>query len=365
MDNLTIQSNIADSYTPFSGRSARQSGSGRLRDGSLIDWMLTRTRRIDGKRSERKREGSGWKQAKSKKGGNRPHNSSAPFGATSHSQPSGASDLISADRDEDDHFHARNHPKMSWKEREKARRARAKKQGLYTFASKGQTHIEGGRKETVFITVDLQDEGFHYALAPQQDRTQSQNWATLFKPIPESSLAARSKGKTSSGDADQQASMVPQVKPKKKRQERIIPGDLGIPLLHSGKSFGISTSIRKGWLHELLGSVTSTQEPVFPPSTNSCGFELGPTMGADKLISILQDICGTLFEFVTDLPELDSDGVNKGAFIMRVVPLLISWFMRTEDEGVSASLREAGEREIACLVTKNQKLKLDIVDMTI
>ena len=285
------------------------------------------------------------------------------------SKPSGATDRISTDRDEvtdneDNRVLQKDHRQMSWKEREKARRARAKKQGLYTFISKDQTHIERGRRETAFITVDLQDEGFHYALAPYQDRTQTHNWATIFKPVPERP-PARSMVKTSNTQIDQQDSTVPQVKFKKKKQERVIPGDLGIPLLHSGKSFGLSTSIRKGWLHELLRLITSAQEPVLPPSINSCGFELGPTMGADKLVSILQDICSTLFEFVTDLPDVDAETTIRGTVIMRVVPLLISWFSKTEDEGTYTSLREAGEREIARLVDKIQKITLPVVDMSI
>lgn len=395
MDDLSIQAHIADSYTPFSGRSVVHSGSGRLRDVSLIDWMLTRTRTIGGKRGERKKEGSGRKQAKDRsskykfdvtrrgvkherqtllsfdghdksKGRYRPKDTLAPYEATSHSGPSEASNKISVDRDDDDYVLENDHRKMSWKEREKVRKARAKKQGLYTFASKdqGQTHIEGGRRKTAFITVDLQDEGFHYALAPQQDRAQTQNWAMMFKPVPELP-PAQSRDKINHGDAVQHESTVPHVKPKKKKQERIIPGDLGIPLLHSGKSFGPSTSIRKGWLYELMGLITSAQEPILPPSTNSCGFELEPTMGANKLASILPDICGTLFEFVTDLPEVDSEATIKGAVIMRVVLLLISWFRKTEGEDVFASLREAGEREIARLIGKIQKLTLPFVDIPI
>ena len=396
MDDLSIQAHIADSYTPFSGRSAAQSGSGRLRDVSLIDWMLTRTRAIGGKRREGRKEDSGRKRAKDRsskykfdvtrggvkherqtllsfdrhdksKGRHRPKDTSVPHEATSHSRPTEASNHFSADRDNgDDHALEKDHRKMSWKEREKARKARAKKQGLYTFTSKdqGQTHIEGGRRETAFITIDLQDEGFHYALAPQQDRAQTQDWAMMFKPVPELP-PAQSKSKTNHGDAVQHETAVSHAKPKKKKQERIIPGDLGIPLLHSGKSFGPSTSIRKGWLYELIGVITSAQEPILPPSTNSCGFELEPTMGASKLTSILQDICGTLFEFVTDLPDADNEATIKGGVIMRVVLLLISWFRKTESEDVFASLREAGEREIALLVGKIQKLTLPFLDMTI
>ena len=395
MDDLSIQAHIADSCTPFSGRSATQSGSGRLRDVSLIDWMLTRTRTIGGKRRERKKEGSGRKRAKDSsskykfdvrsglkherqtllsfdrhgksKNRNRHKDTSAPHEGTSHSKPSEASNQVSADRDNgDDYVLERDRPKKSWKEREKARKVRAKKQGLYTFASKDQGHsyIEGGRRETAFITVDLQDEGFHYALAPQQDRAQTQNWAMMFKSVPEPP-PAQSRDKTNHGDAVQHESTVPHAKPKKKKQERIIPGDLGIPLLHSGKSFGLSASIRKGWLYELIGLITSAQEPVLPPSTNSCGFELEPTMGANKLASILQDICDTLFEFVTDLPDVDSEATIKGAVIMRVVSLLISWFRKTESEDVFASLREVGEREIARLVGKIQKLTLPFVDIPI
>ena len=395
MDDFTIQAHIADSHAPFSGPSS----SGRLRDGSLIDWMLTRTRTIGGKRTEGKKEGSKGKRIKgksskykfdistrglkhghehqtlllfdshekSKKGTHRPKDRLTSLESTSDSRPSGAFDRHFAVKDqeignEDDHVLEGDDRKVSWKEKEKARKARAKRQGLYTFTSKGQTHIERGRRQTAFITVDLQDEGFHYALAPQQDRTQTQNWATMFKPIPDHEPPpARSRDTISNGDTDHHE--LPQIKPKKKKQERIIPGDLGIPLLHSGKSFGLSTSIRKGWLHELMGLITSAQEPVLPLSTNSYGFELGPTMGADKLVPMLPDICSTLFEFVTDLPDVDSEITIKGAVIMRVVPLLISWFRKTEDEGAFTSLREAGEREIARLVGKIQKLTLPFVDM--
>ena len=399
MDDLSIQAHIADNYTPLSGRSAVQSGSGRLRDVSLIDWMLTRTRTIGGKRKERKKDGSRQNQAKDgsskykfdvvrrgvkhehqtllsfdrhgkSKGGYRPKETLVPHETASHSRPSEASsNQISADRDDEDSYVLeKDHRKMSWKEKEKARKTRAKKQGLYTFTSKnqGQTYVEGGRRETAFITIDLQDEGFHYALAPQQDRAQTQNWAMMFQPVPEPP-PAQSRDKTNHGDAFQHdsESTVPRVKSKKKKQERIIPGDLGIPLLHSGKSFGPSTSIRKGWLYELIGLITSTQEPVLPPSTNSCGFELEPTMGANKLASILQDICGALFEFVTDLPDADSEATIKGGVIMRVVPQLISWFKKTESEDAFASLREVGEREIAILVDKIQKIKLPFVDTPI
>ena len=248
-----------------------------------------------------------------------------PHEATSHFRPSEASNQISADRDNGDGYVLeKDHPKLSWKEREKARKARAKRQGLYIFAFKdqGQTHIEGRCRETAFITVDLQDEGFHYALAPQQDRAQTQNWAMMFKPVSELP-PAQSKDKTNHGEAAQHHELtIPHVDPKKKKQEHIILGDLGIPLLHSGKSFGPSTSIRKGWLYELIGLITSAQEPVLPPSTNLCGFELKPTMCANKLASILQDICGTLFEFVTDLPDVDSKATVKGVVIMLVIPCL-------------------------------------------
>lgn len=104
-------------------------------------------------------------------------------------------------------------------------------------------------------------------------------------PIRELPLA-QSRDKTGI-DAVQHESTVTHVKLKKKEQERIIPGDLGILPRLLGRSLGLSTSIRKGWLHELM--ITSAQEPDLPPSTNSCGFKFGPTMVTDKLVSILRD----------------------------------------------------------------------------
>ena len=50
---------------------------------------------------------------------------------------------------------------------------------------------------------------------------------------------------------------------------------------------------------------------------------------------------------------------------MRPVPLLISWFRKTEGEDVFTSLREVGEERFALLVGKIQKLTLPFVDIPI
>jgi hypothetical protein len=129
--------------------------------------------------------------------------------------------------DGDDHVLDRDHRKMSWRERERARKARAKKQGLYTFTSKdqGQTHIEGGRRETAFITVDLQGEDFHCALALQQD-------AKLGNDLLKQYLSFRRLNRGIKLTMETRVDSTPCHKPKKQKQERIIPGDLWIPLLH-------------------------------------------------------------------------------------------------------------------------------------
>lgn len=74
---ILVQAHVADSYTPFSGRSAAQSGSGRLRDVCLVDWTPSRTRTIGGKWRELKKGDSGCGHDKSK-GRYRPKDSLAP-----------------------------------------------------------------------------------------------------------------------------------------------------------------------------------------------------------------------------------------------------------------------------------------------
>ena len=118
----------------------------------------------------------GDRKAQERKRRSRSVSRSAPAGPSCSNQFSDqehqVADVVEVDRD---HRH-----KRSWKEREKARRARAKTQGVWIFTHEGQGVSTGRRRHTAFVTIDLEDEGFHRALAPISDSPVT-GWSRKFR----------------------------------------------------------------------------------------------------------------------------------------------------------------------------------------
>ena len=235
---------------------------------------------------------------------------------------------------------------LSGKERGRQRKARAKRNGIYNFTSGENSRITNGRRaDAAFFTVDLEDEGFHHALAPMSVSR------PRFEPAPPKKRKDYEKppstSKQKAHDA-QSTSAHPQTLHTRENNIKHITCDLNIKRLHSGRSFGQSTYIRKGWLHELVNIESATAENnTEPPSTILCRFELGPTMGIEKLCLALPRLLDALFESATDILDGDSDILSeewKPGF--RVVSLIISWYLRNSGDSEKTTLCETINKEV-------------------
>ncbi|KAG1734801.1 Mus7/MMS22 family-domain-containing protein [Suillus lakei] len=165
-----------------------------MREKSLIDWMLTRTRTVGGGRkkktkSSRKSRGSGVKSrdlGESRGGRSRPKLNIVTGGARMGNQTLLSFPTVASDHDHRPHHSHRNkvrtEPTIPAEHeakalRKKRRRKRKQAQGeLYSFHQSG-THI--ARRG---LRIDLGDEGFHQALDPtwrkEMDRWQKQPGST-------------------------------------------------------------------------------------------------------------------------------------------------------------------------------------------
>lgn len=185
-----------------------------MREKSLIDWMLTRTRTVGGGRkrrdkSSRRSRGSGVKSrgmGESKGGNSRPKLNIVTGGARMGNQTLLSFPTVSSDHeDRPHHSHhnkvnkrtestipAEHKSKALRKERRKKKRKQAKGE-LYSFHQSG-THI--ARRG---LRIDLGDEGFHQALDPtwrkEMDRWQKQ---PSSMPQPASAISSRVRRDTQS-----------------------------------------------------------------------------------------------------------------------------------------------------------------------
>ena len=380
-ENIIYNEDIDEHFT--GNRKATTKGAvNRLKDPSLIDWMLARSRTIGGTRADRQSKSSksrkksskykfdimtngarrhgherqtllsfdGDRKTKKRKRRSRSVSRSTPAGPSHPNQFSDqehqVADVVEVDRD---HRH-----KRSWKEREKARRARAKTQGVWVFTHEGQGVSTGRRRHTAFATIDLEDEGFHRALAPISDNPVT-GWSRKFQqPKPRLQVALPN------GLEEIPSGGVPKAK---KRRPTDVASDLNIAPFHSGKRFGAQTYIGKGWLQELLDVASGTHIPMHPPSINAIGFKLEADMGIQALREMLPNIFDCYFDFATALPDLEGEGLRPTwILVAHIVAQLVSHYMTQVDEPHSTSFRKFTEEQLLRLVDKIENLSLKFIE---
>ena len=190
----------------------------------------------------------------------------------------------------------------------KARRARAKANGVYTFPSGDTRAVTGGRKFAM-VPVNLEDEDFHMALAPS-----SQNRAVPLQ-------LAHTECNTHKSLSFRHPSKLNHV------ADPDIYCDFALP---SGLSFGSNTFTGRNWLHELVGAISSPANVTAPVIFTFRGTELGPSTGVEKLWDSLKDLINHLFDLACDLPEFDLEPADKNLGIeAHHLCKLLSWFLVT------------------------------------
>lgn len=242
--------------------------------------------------------------------------------------------------------------KMSYKEREKLRKSRARKQGVYVFDGGATRIVTGRRRETAHITLDFEDEEFHRVVQPDWDAS-----FPLDKPAARP-LAANCRAKNLGNDN--------QALPKVKFAQRNLRADMGIRFLHSGIAFWPRTFIRVGYLHELVSVITFSMEPPLPPKTMLCGFEFGPATNIREFCSFLPNICSAMLEFETSLPDEDSKMREKEwQIVKRNICQLASWLLSFATPDDRRPLCKVAEEQVKALVSALDEMPLDGVSANI
>lgn len=354
---------------------------GRVREESLIDWMLASTRTIGVHKKPRVKNSSGSRRGtisskfdvttresrkmgrgrqtilnfepqRSSSGRRRGEGRSAPL---SSRQPASDTDVAHpSDRHEPVNPYVQE---KSRKQKQKDRLALAKRNGIYTFASENE-YVVTGRRETAMVTVDLEDEGFHRALAPL-----SQDWARAFKPPPIKTNArpplSRQPPPDTPGGHDLQEDVV--VHPLKTFcDRRDIRGDFDIPVLPSGHTSPLHHYIRKGQLHDLITTLSSTTVPLMPATFTLRGVTLDPSMGIVAFSKSLDQIFEDISHLATRLPGLDvaeEDQEWRGLF--RITSQMTSWFRVAADEAEFSRLRSGIQRHVLEAISRIQEQGLD------
>jgi Mus7/MMS22 family len=324
-----------------------------VREESLIDWMLAKTRTVGTLRKPSVRDKSSDRQRRTKvrskhkvnktRGSRRlgaerqttlnfrnrsdknyfPPRDDGPASRTLGSSTSGGG-LEDDDysRDLDTNLRVMQDYNMSKqrarKIKAKERRSRAKTNGLYTFVS-GDTHAVTGGRKPMMVSVNLEDEDFHVALAPSSQKHERMPRSFTHLHLDEQ-LGHSHTGDSSINDANAQRIFM--LKP---GVHRDVHHD---SVLHSGLSFGQDTYTRRGWLYDLVREVSSPADVTVPVAFTFRGEELGLATSTEKVCDSLKVIINHFFDLACDLPELDREPADKDlGMVAHLLCKLLSWFL--------------------------------------
>ncbi|KAG6854521.1 hypothetical protein C0991_005433 [Blastosporella zonata] len=386
VDDFDIQAYLAGESVP---KVERASSSGRIRNESLIDWMLSGTRTVGRPRRPRTKKrppdrarnanqaasSSKYKLDVTTHGGRRERQTSLNFDGHTRNQPAsrssgarrgapssrsarnGSSDVEANDHDRvhpvPEHGPARTKGR---KKRNRERRAAAKGNGLHVFVS-DNTQVVSGRRKRVMMTVNIEeDDGFLQAITPlSQDSTRPLQLARIvntdFKKVPPPKQV-HPKGPYSADES----------------KPRIVEHctDCRINVLRPGLSFSANSYIRKGWLNELI-SVVRLQTPPPPPMNVSCyGIELSPDTSVDGFSKSLKDLFDKLFDVVTSLIGIeDIRKEQEWLGVLRAATQLLSWLLAKATEAETKTLEAAVQDQISTFTQRmhDQSLGPSSLDM--
>jgi hypothetical protein len=384
------------------------SGSRRwLREESLVDWMLTRTRTVGGLGKTRQRKERERKKGSARRVGgpqvgrlnvvtsgaqkerqtllsfDKHHSSGKRSGGGGGGHRSHASRRLSVDDDVDMYDHDDNEPhpepgvNKHWvggkdtaaavaAAKMKAKKNKRLNPQVYVFTSKN-THITSGRRRIESaITIDVEDEGFHRALSP--------DGAASVRAQPAAPAPARrkSKYKPAAGrdyhngttinsditpiniDTDNYSYEPPAARQHEfEHHRRDIKVDFEIHFLPSGTTFKPHTYIGRGWLYELVGLISGEDSATVPNSYGAHDIELGPTTSASNLaVSLVSVVDGLLnFLFGSVVENYTAESVGQWEGILRTVCQLLSWLPAHSNGEECTTLVDALEEQLLKLIS--------------
>ena len=377
-----------DAWLGHRPRSTETGHPRRLREESLVDWMLTRTRTVGGQGKAENRKKRNNKSTR-RPGGARGNASGRLRIITSGAQveqqtllsfekqpkpkyskgtwtgPHAHStrwspvenDVDVDDRDDDQELGVNN----QWVEGKKygksaaAMKNRKQRRGpqVYVFASKGTRITSGRRRLDHGITIDVEDDVFHQALAPKSALRPPARRKVKPKPAgvrnyPD--VAMMSMPQNIEVDYEPPA-RCPDMQTSFEHR-RDIKVDFEIHFLPSGLAFQPNTYIGKGWLHELVTLVTGNDNIAVPNSYAAHGIELGPATSPSGLATTLVSVGDGLLNFVSAPADSHTaESISHWEVIIRTVCQLLSWLPSHFDGEECSLLGDALQEQLFRLVT--------------
>ncbi|KAG2150243.1 Mus7/MMS22 family-domain-containing protein [Suillus bovinus] len=360
-----------------------------MREKSLIDWMLTRTRTVGGGRkqrakSSRRPRGSGVKSrdiGESRGGRSRPKLSVVTSGARMGNQTLLSFPAISSDHDHrsqhshHNKVHKRTESILPAEQESKAlRRKRRKTKRKQAEGELYSLHQSGRRIARKGLRIDLGDEGFHQALDPtwrkEIDRWQKQP-GSMRQPA--SAISSRVRREDTPQTKRQRipfsrVDSKPQSCVESSQDERyhdvhefmhvvdqrtlLTTVDLGIDSLPSGIAFSSGTYIGRGFLHQLVCLVTGHAQPIAPMSYVIRGFDLGPDTSVHVLTTVIAPLCDQLADDVLKGHEWTAAAGKDWELAMRMVCQLVSWQCLSIDDQEFSSLELTVHETMGSLVAR-------------
>ncbi|KAF7356820.1 Protein mms22 [Mycena venus] len=280
--------------------------------------------------------------------------------------------------------------KAARKQKEKERRARMKKNGIYTFVAPKGTHIDGQRGKVLSKAVAIvADRGFHRALAPKKSgkaaqplrpptskighvqiksapRTSGVGVRRRLLPRGDRSHTFVSEDDEPDGDGpecDEETGVQTRQEeteddahppdPYVKEQPFLL--DFGIPVFPRTTFSFAQTYTGKGGLKEL---VDPSPDAVRRTYFSAQGFDLNPNLSTREFLDILSNICDRFFEFVTGLPEADNgEQANEWSGLTSVACELVAILPPSEE------LKAAVETQVFRLTSKMREASLTSTSM--
>ena len=203
------------------------------------------------------------------------------------------------------------------------------------------------------VTIDMEDVAFRSALEPFPRRA-CQSPSNRLPPS-EVPRIRRPPRQTLRGPINRAASssMVRGIDPAPEEKTRHhIVVDFGIPSLLSGKVYAASSYLGKGWLNELLSTVSGTPFSHPPPAIEVDGHGLSSVSTALDYTAFLPYACDSFAKVLNDPLEISHETFSSWSTTMHGVCSLVSWILASAEGNDAHLIRTASLEYTGSLVAR-------------
>ncbi|KIY52878.1 hypothetical protein FISHEDRAFT_69342 [Fistulina hepatica ATCC 64428] len=205
---------------------------------------------------------------------------------------------------------------LTWKEREKLRRERAKKHGIYNFVPR-TTRIISGRNDARFVTVDVEDEDFLSAVASHPPPIGAIPALKTRQRKGKHSRHRIHKHRRQPSDLPHSGSDVETTEHEEEQNhfgEEVLGDpllDSELPVLMTGTSFGRDTMIGRSWLDQLVRSLVRPEPAPALGNYSAFGLDFPSGQTFPEFVDTFSAMCERLWTTLSDIPDGDSEDEAK------------------------------------------------------